>query len=619
MISKMRDMAPVVMWIVIVAFVGTIFFTWGMDVNDRRTQPVVGKVGDKKILYRQLSRAVAMEREKLQQESDGPVPPQQSRQLPRQVFEAEVSRILHEKVLEEMSLGASTEEVFQHLKNNPPPQFLSMPYFQDEDSTFDTTKYVQFLNTPQSFEDRGMMALEAYTRNSIVPMEKLRVLLEAGKRPSRSQVAREYRARNEKVQYEFVKVDPVKFGADTSDIGDSDIRAYYKAHADTFHEDAQASLRYVKVPKVATAADEKVYYNELMEIKESILSGQSTFEEEALRESEDEGSAKNAGDLGWFGRGMMVKEFEETAFSLDSGEISDPVRTRFGYHLIMVEGRREKDTTREVKARHILRKIMPTAETLDSLEDVVDSIRTLMVAGRSDEEIKGNADKNPGIGALEEVGGSVVVDSTGLFAKGDPVPVLGYVSGATHFAFNAEIGEVSEAFEDSRAFYLFQVKRRTKEGVLPLEDVRDRIVRILARQTRSRKAREYIGSLRKNLDPEQLASLQETDSLVSSGVTDTVSRRDYVPSVGYNAKATAAAFGLEAGTVSEVIEDDGAFFVVRPLWHSRVEEVPWDSERVARIRNDLAMSARQRAYYEWYASLKRDADIEDNLDDYYMD
>ena len=62
----------------------------------------------------------------------------------------------------------------------------------------------------------------------------------------------------------------------------------------------------------------------------------TNFQELAKETSEDPGSAVNGGDLGWFGRNRMVPEFETTAFSLNPGEISDPIQTKFGYHLIYV-------------------------------------------------------------------------------------------------------------------------------------------------------------------------------------------------------------------------------------------------------------------------------------------
>ena len=75
------------------------------------------------------------------------------------------------------------------------------------------------------------------------------------------------------------------------------------------------------------------------QLKRKLEKGESSFEELA-REHSDGPSGEDGGDLGWFGRGDMVKPFERTAFELDEGEVSDPVETRFGWHLIRKEGDR---------------------------------------------------------------------------------------------------------------------------------------------------------------------------------------------------------------------------------------------------------------------------------------
>ncbi len=93
---------------------------------------------------------------------------------------------------------------------------------------------------------------------------------------------------------------------------------------------------------------------EAEEVLEKIKEGKKSFEELAKEYSEDPSTANRGGDLGWFGRGKMVKEFEDAAFSLKKGEISGIVETSYGYHIIKVLDRRGTGDKEEVRAAHIL-------------------------------------------------------------------------------------------------------------------------------------------------------------------------------------------------------------------------------------------------------------------------
>ncbi|MBU0625145.1 peptidylprolyl isomerase [Patescibacteria group bacterium] len=92
------------------------------------------------------------------------------------------------------------------------------------------------------------------------------------------------------------------------------------------------------------------------------------FEQLAQENSDDPSSGANGGDLGWFGRGVMVEEFENAAFSLAAGELSDVVQTQFGFHIIRVdEVETEDDEVTRVKARHILISSTSVEEYIDTL------------------------------------------------------------------------------------------------------------------------------------------------------------------------------------------------------------------------------------------------------------
>ena len=607
MIQEMRKNAPAIMLVVIISFVGgTIFFGWGMGFDrSSKTEKYVGKIGKEKIPVARFYRQVEMEREKLRMNSEGQVTPQQMRMVPRQVWETEVSRILHQKVFRELALSGSPDEVFEHLKKNPPPGITQHPRFQT-DSIFDTTKYIQFLNDPQSFEDPGLVQLESYTREVIIPMETLKRLVETGVVPTKAEIERAYQDEYDKIVFEYAKVTPSSFDVDSSKITETMIESYYKANPDTFSEDAQAELYFIRFPKVATDEDERVYLSELIEIKKRIDEGASTFEEEAKIESDDEASAVNGGDLGWFKRGQMVPEFEEAAFSIEPGTISDPVKSDFGYHLILVEGKEEEEGIPSVKAKHILRKIQPTAETLDSLEEYIETLR------------KTTLEK----GFFETVAdsGNLPVDSTGLFKKGDMISGIGYLTGAYLFAFSndEEAEKVSERMENDFGFYLLTVKRRTEKGLLPLTDVSERIFLTLRDSLQTEKARAYLEKTGSTLAAESsLASLKDTDSLLTSGVTDTVARKIFIPDVGYNNPAVSAAFSVPVGKVSKVVEADRAFFIVKPLWKDIVDSIPWGSDAVYRVSYALIEESRKNVYMNWYINYRKKIDIEEKLDQFF--
>lgn len=131
------------------------------------------------------------------------------------------------------------------------------------------------------------------------------------------------------------------------EITEDEMKNYFEENKDSFAQKEEVKARHILVEDEETAR----------EVKEKIDKG-GDFEELAKEYSTDTGTKDKGGDLGYFGKGKMVKEFEDAAFSLDIGEVSEPVKSEYGFHIIKVEDRKEaKEANYEESKEEIREKI----------------------------------------------------------------------------------------------------------------------------------------------------------------------------------------------------------------------------------------------------------------------
>lgn len=118
-------------------------------------------------------------------------------------------------------------------------------------------------------------------------------------------------------------------------------RAYYDSHKNQFCEEEQVNAQHILItPKSKSDEDKKAALEEIKAIRQRIVDGAEFIKEAELHSACPSGK-QNGGSLGWFGRGMMVKEFEDAAFSMKPGDLSDVIETQFGYHIISVYDRED--------------------------------------------------------------------------------------------------------------------------------------------------------------------------------------------------------------------------------------------------------------------------------------
>ncbi|MFC1595479.1 peptidylprolyl isomerase [Gemmatimonadota bacterium] len=593
MLTKLREQTKFWMWIVGGSFILTIVFAWGMDYSGSTGNPVLGKVNGRKIMIQEyqaaLQESYQVQRQQLgiQELDDAFI-----EYVQEQTWQQMVDQILVAQELNRMGLSASADEIVFVLRNNPPAGMRQIPEFQT-DGIFDYQKYdaamvhPDFLNFWISMEQQMSVWL---------PQEKLGHLVMSTALVTTAEAEESYRYRNERVAAQFIRIDPDTRPDSTLTVSPSEVRAYYDSHPEEFTEPAKVDMNYILLYKDASPRDQAEMEEEMVYVRSSLQQG-GDFGALARMYSDDT-SAGGGGYLGWVSPGDMVASFDQAAFELTEGELSDPVLSEYGWHIIKCDSIRDAGTDTEQRAlSHILFKEEASPTTLDSISALLDDVRVLA----EEEDFNTAAQRN-----------GLAVMVTGPVAQGGFVPGIGFEAKALNFGFANQIGTVSEVFEHLSAYYLLQVRDKIEEGIAEFDTVRDQIFQDLLFEKGLAELESYGRELATRLQgsPAQFESIAETEGL-SADDTGTFSRNDYVGGVGRDPLFIATAFRTPIGEVTSLIRGGSSWFIARVTEHAEVSTE--GLEALIQSEKDLLMNQRrQSAYSTWVRGLRLQARIVDN-------
>jgi peptidyl-prolyl cis-trans isomerase D len=323
------------------------------------------------------------------------------------------------------------------------------------------------------------------------------------------------------------------------------------------------------------------------------------FAEVALRESADDASAANGGDLGTFGRGQMVPAFDSVAFSAPLNRIMEPVQTSFGFHIIQVLSRQGDSA----QARHVL---VPVERTSDS------EIRLLTLAD-----------------SLEVLGESMSLDDAAQ-TLGVPVsqqnmnelfPFLagaGQIADGLDWVFReATPGEVSPVFEDQQAFYMMELVSSTPAGVQSLEGATATIEPYLRLQKKLETARAEAESLLERARGAGTLEVLEGEDNLTVEEAGPLSRLEFFPGLGYQNNAVGEAFGLDVDEISDPVVTNTNVFLIQSLEKIPADSAAWE-EQSAMQRAQSAFAVRQQRLEQWIVAMREASDIEDRREEVFQ-
>jgi peptidyl-prolyl cis-trans isomerase D len=621
MLDRMRRHKNWLKWslfIVVIAFIllyiPSFMRTPGMPLG---TQDVVASVEGRDITVGRFRRAYQQQIQQYRQQFGGNMDERLLRQLGidqrivQQMIEEEAALVEAQK----LGIRASDQEVQERIK--------SLPYFQENGQFVGETRYRQMLQAanpplrPDEFEDQ--------VRRSVV-VEKLQAALTDWIAVTDAEVEAEFRRRNDKVKLSVVNFPEQKYRESVT-ATDAEIAAAFEADKNKYRIPEKRKVKYAVIdtqaireritvtpqdiqrhyedneqqystPEQVRAShilfkiegkDEAAVRKQAEEVLAKVKAPGADFAKLANQYTEEEIGKTRGGDLDFFERGRMAKEFEDAAFALKPGEISGLVKSPFGYHIIKVTDRKpaSKRTLEEVRAQ---------------IEDQIKWERAQNEAQRIVDDVSPLLKKPADLDTMAKSRGLTVGESL-FFSREEPISGIGMAPAVAERAFEMKEGEVSESIRTPQGFAFITVTGNEPARIPPLDEVKATVRADVLKKKAIDAARQNASALAPKLKSSDFAAAAKSAGLTAES-TDLLARGATIPQVGASPAVDAAAFSLPVGGVSDPITTDSGSVVIKVL--EKKEVTPEELSAGKQQLRDELRGERKNRFYSAYMSKARE-------------
>ncbi len=504
----------------------------------------------------------------------------QQMDLPRQVLQSLVAKKIFVQEARRLGLTVTDQEVLD--------QILEIPFFTDENGKFVGKERYQAgvrqlgFNTPEAFE-------KAMREDTLV--EKLNAVMAANVYVPDSAVEADYRRESEKARIRFVELPGSRFAGEvtvtpaevqahfdtrkedyrrpeqrvmsyllvnagklrsTIEVSPAEMESYYAQHKSDFTQEEQVQARHVLL-KVDDTRDESSA-RALLEAAKRRIEGGADFTVVAKEMSEDPGSKDRGGDLGYFGRGKMIREFEDAAFGVDvttlgqyrSGKIPapmvGPIRTSFGLHLIQVLDRKPGGEQPLAQVQNQVRMRLQGEKAQQMAEE-----RASALAARIKKE-KLTSDEQ--WTALLTGADYLAQQKTQPFSEQDAIAQVGRVPELNAAVYALKVGEVTEAFKVPAGWLIGRLDEIKQPRVPELSEVEAQV-----RQALQKKKQEEVAAARLTLAKSQISDGKSLDAVAAELGLEVKDSGEFghgqpITGLGANNAVTEAAMKTNAGATA---------------------------------------------------------------------
>ena len=607
----------------ILGFVALTFISWGGFSLSRRSGLTGGQVAawvnEEPISVQEFERRYAQSVAAVRRQLGGAYNEVLAQRLGlrRQTLSGIVLERLQIEEAAQLGMRISDEEVSQRIQE--------FPVFQ-RGGRFSRERYHQVLNanklTPRAFEE---------SQRLLLTIEQLRRYVEMGAAVVEQEVRDGYRWRNERIRIEAIRLPGFLFHEDVDKSGEK-LKEYFEKNKETFRTRTERKAAWWYLPyssvqaevsfseqelkghyektqsiyttketvtashiliKISTDADEKAVEKAratLLDIRKRVLGGADFA---ALAQKHSEGpSAPRGGDLGSFGRGAMVPEFEKAAFALKKGEVSEPVRSSFGLHLIHVRDRQEagKSTFEAVR---------------EEIEKDLRKIKSREIANRKLRDLRYNIEDGKSLPAIS----GLKIGETGFFGKLSPSPLLPEDKLMASLIFQVKKkGELSREKEGEKGMMFIRFLDERKPRIPNFGEVKEKVLDAYQASAGSKIAAQKAGEWLKEIQEGRLSFKGLSERLKVKIINpEAFTRFDVPEEFGGSREIVEAAFRLKSGKVAQGRAGQDSFLLLG------VEEPSVDmkkfADQKANIRRNLIAIKRKLLFFSYLEGLRQTATV----------
>ncbi|MFL2994706.1 MAG: peptidylprolyl isomerase [Candidatus Neomarinimicrobiota bacterium] len=510
-----------------------------------------------------------------------------------------VQEVLVSGEIKRLGLEATDEEIIYHLRENPPPFLQSNPTFQT-DGKFDSQKYLSALASPQGDE---WAPIENWMRTSYIPNLKLTQFLNENVLVTNQDVKDDFIKKNVKYTVDAIHVTYDKAPKDKIEPSETELTDEYRNSLSDFKHDELRNVSYVYWKKSPSKQDSLNNGYLVSDIMERAKAGEN-FADLANEYTQDPSGQEKGGDLGWFGKGQMVKPFEEAAFKASKGSIIGPIVSRFGSHIINVRDKKSENGKEQVLASHILLKVEASPATLSELRRVA----TLFSYDAQDSGFTVAANSNK----------LSIMNNENLDRGSSRLRTVGSMRGGVRFAFNNKAGSVSDVMENDQYYAVFNVDSLIEEGHKSFESVKTQLVNKVRRKKQKEASRDIIDELVIDLNANEktLSSIIESQKRFDNVKDESKTITEGFTSIGRSNFVTGALLRSSKNDLLGPLETNRGWALIHIKEIASIDSAEYEVQRES-LKGSLRTKKQNQHLQAWLDELKDNAEIIDNRNYFY--